>query len=141
MPLANNRKFIRKTFKAILSGGISEVQKVISGQVDDFKGQSPIIVLDSAGSTRTPIAVGSSYPDHKIDLFTFVLCSDPENGWTEENAEDQLDDIECKIGDLIDANQQSAYWNAISYVQPSEAITVTIGGVDYRREVTTLSFM
>ena len=110
MPLATNRKYTRQGFSAILKGTPVPVQRVFDGQVEDFGGQSPVIVLASGGTNREQAAVGSMTPTHLINLFVFVLYKDEKGTWSELDAENQLDDLEYEVSQIIAANQVGPYW-------------------------------
>ncbi len=70
-----------------------------------------------------------------------VLHSDAANGWTEEKAEDLLDDNEEAIARVIDENRHvEGVWKSILRLARSDAERVEIGGNPYLLEVILLDF-
>ena len=78
---------------------------------------------------------------YRLQVDVFVLYEDTAAGWTEADAENALDDIEKIVADVIAANQVVAnYWEGITPVDWSERVDVSLGGVDYIREMILLEF-
>ena len=68
----------------------------------------------------------------QVDVF--VLYSDL-GSLGEDDAEDAIDNIEAAIAGVIDANQATANWTAVTQSGQSQRVDVEIGGVEYIREV------
>ena len=62
------------------------------------------------------------------------MSYDESESWTADDSEQRLDEIEAEIADVILANQTSAYWDAIEYVDRSTLDGVELGGYFYRVE-------
>lgn len=139
-----NRKNIRAQFASLLStamvGTGLPVQAVYSYRVGDFGGKSPVVVISSAGAVRSSFTFQGAKPSYRIQVDTFVLYATTDGTWTEEDAENALDDIEKLLADTIAANRANDYWIGIDYVDFSQRIDVTLGGLDYIRESFVLEF-
>lgn len=131
-----SREESRDLLATLLNGSLSDlVEAVYNYQTGDFEGQSPVVVVTSAGSQRTRLTMRGGQARFKFYIYVFVLYSD-QVGWTEADAEDRLDAIEKLIYETIEANQTTETWGAIDYEEEgSDCDSVAIGGVDYRREI------
>lgn len=141
--MSANRKVVRQALAALLNtnlvGSGNPLQQLYRYQIGDFRGQSPVGVLTSAGTKRERMTFMGSKATFFFDLHLFVLYADPGTTWDEEDAEDALDDIEAEVAALLDANQRSADWEAIDYADRSTALPVVIGGAEYKHEIIPLS--
>lgn len=141
---AANRATVRAAFASLLntalvSSGSGIVQAVYAYRAGDFGGQSPVVVVTSAGSLRERYTFQGTKPSYLLDTFVFVAYSEGDTSWDAEDSEDALDDIEAKIAEVLDSNQRTANWNGLTQEGPSNAREdVDIGGVAYRREVITI---
>ena len=139
------RKDVRTQFASLLSAALvgtgKPAQVVYSYRKGDLKGQSPVVVVSSLGSSRRSLTFQGLQPMYRLQVDVFVLYEDTAAGWTESDAENALDDIEKIVADVIAANQVVAnYWEGITPVDWSERVDVSLGGVDYIREMTLLEF-
>lgn len=136
-----SRKGARHEFADLLTGGLGDlVNKVYRGQVADFDKARAVVVCSSGGTEVYPMAVKNLIGEHDLSVDVFVLYADPDASWTEENAEDRLDDIAAEIIDILAANPTGRNWNALSWSQKSQPGSLEIGGTEYRREQITLHF-
>lgn len=116
------------------------VQAVYAYQVGDFQGQSPVVVVTSGPMERIRDTMGECYRSRfNLLVYVFVLYADPGTGWGEDDAEDALDAIEALIAETLLTNARTANWTRIEYSGASEVDAVVIGGVEYRREMITLT--
>lgn len=120
--------------EAELVGAGNPVQAVYGYQIGDFVGLSPVVIVSSAGTGRQRMTFEGSRATFYLNVYIFVLYTD-EDAWNEDDAEDRLDSIEEKIAGVLDANQRTADWEALDYVDRSVCDGIEIGGVEYRREV------
>ena len=139
------RKDVRTQFASLLSAALvgtgKPAQVVYSYRKGDLKGQSPVVVVSSLGSSRRSLTFQGLQPMYRLQVDVFVLYEDTAAGWTEADAENALDDIEKIVADVIAANQVVAnYWEGITPVDWSERVDVSLGGVDYIREMILLEF-
>lgn len=137
--MALSRRNIRKIFAGILRSALVGQEKpaaaVYDHQIGDFKGESPVVVVSSAGVKRTRKTFQGSIAEVFLQIDVFTLYADPEAGWTEEDAEDTADQIEALIASAVDGNQANRLWDAISYTdRTSLGSIVDMGGNEYRRE-------
>lgn len=140
-----NRKTARQALAALfttsLTGSGKPCEAFYRYRIGKFDGKSPVGVLMSAGSKRPKISVGiSAARDITLyfDLYIFVAYADQSTGWTDENSEDKLDDIEKLIADTVADNERSAgNWESLTMGDRSETgeFVSIIGGLSYRREV------
>jgi hypothetical protein len=135
------RKDIRATLAALLAANVPSAQAVYAYQVADFQGQSPVIALTSSGSERAPMTLRGARSTFWINAHVFVLYADAASGWTEEMAEDALDQVEGEIAAVVGNpdNARSVSWEAIFYNGRSNADqAAVIGGETYLHEVIPL---
>lgn len=135
-----NRKSLRAALRSFLASNVSSAQAVYAYGKSKFDGQSPVICITSAASERERITMQGSSLAATLDIHTFVIHRSPDDSWTEENAEDALDDIEQQIAQAIDLQPTRAgAWGLLKYAGPSDAREVLkIEGVDYLHEVITV---
>jgi hypothetical protein len=141
--MASNRETARDALAALIQtamvGAGKPVQAVYNYLPADLAGQSPVVTVTSAGSLRLPLTAIGSRAEFLLQVDVFVLYND-QAGWTEAHAEDRLDLIEATLATLVDANQVSAPWSALSYAEASSrttAVTV-LGGESYAWETMRL---
>ena len=140
-----NRKTARQAvaalFEAALVGTGKPCEAFYRYRVGDFAGKSPVGVLMSSGSKRPKISVGVSALREitlYFDLYIFVAYADQSTGWTDENSEDKLDDVEKLVAEVVaDHERNSGNWEALTMGDRSETaeIVSVFGGMSYRREV------
>ena len=139
--MSSNRKTAREALATLLStaltGGGGLAQAVYSYRVGDFGGASPVVIVSSQGSRRERSTFQGSRNTVFLQVDIFVLYA--AVGWTEQDAETRLDDIEAAIAGVVDANQETANWLALNWADRSQRVDVAIGGVDYIRELLVLA--
>lgn len=139
-----SRQTSREALAALLStalvGSGKPAAAVYDYLVGDFQGQSPVVVVASGPIDRQRDSLGACYrTSFLLRCYVFVAYSDPAGTWTEADAEDAIDAIEVLIADTVLANSRSAgAWDSLTYETATELDSVTIGGVEYRREIITL---
>jgi hypothetical protein len=62
-------------------------------------------------------------------IHVYVIQS--ATGWTEEDAEDMLDQVEFEIAQTLDNNQKTNVWLSISWTAPSIIDKVPVSGTPY----------
>lgn len=134
------RTTARSDLAALLSTALvgtgKPVEAVYDYQPADFENKTPVVTVSSGGSMRTPWTMQGNLPVFVLYVHIFVLYSDADTGWDEEDAEDRLDLIEESIADVITANRKYAgHWSDIRMEDRSSALSVMIGGHEYRTEV------
>lgn len=147
MPVVNRKSFraqIASELTALLVGTGKPAQSLYAGQVADFGGLWPAVVVSSAGSERPN---ESSYVAQTstllFDVDVFIKYSDEADGWDELDSEDALDDIEQIIADWVLQNSTRApqagsavAWTNLSFAGRTDAELppAEIGGEEYRHE-------
>ncbi|MCK6629346.1 MAG: hypothetical protein L6R45_29740 [Anaerolineae bacterium] len=138
---ATNRATVRKAlaelFTTELTGAGKPAQAVYDHKVGDFEGQSPVVLVTSAGSGRKHAGYTTAYENEfSLLVQTWVLYADPGAGWSEADAEDCIDLLEKAIADVLAANKSYAgAWFSIDYNGPSQIIEGNLGGSDYLIEL------
>lgn len=133
---ADMRKHLASLLETALVGNDKPAAAVFDYQVGDFNKLSPIVTVTSGPIERRHQGFAPCWHTTvTLLIHVFVLYADG-NGWTEENAEDAIDDIEATVADVLLANPQSDYWHKATYAeQPTLIDGIEIAGVEYRREV------
>lgn len=139
---STNRETVRDALVTLLSSALTgagnPAQAVYGYQVGDFQGQSPVVVVASAGSQREPFQLRGQRNLLYFNIFVFVLFDDPDTDWDEDDAEDRIDLIEKEIADVVIDNRKTDNWTHIRLEGRSTVDSLQIGGSEYRREVITV---
>ena len=139
--MASNRETARDALATLLNtamvGTGKPCQAVYNYRTSDFGGQSPVLVVSSAGSNRMRLTGEGSRVRFYFQIDIFVLYNDLST-WTEDLAEDRLDLIEATLAGVLDSNQRYTPWEALDYADQSQRIDVVVGGVEYVRETVTI---
>ena len=127
-----NRKDARNAFANYIGSnltGLGLIQKWYPYLVSDFGAQSPVVVVGSNGSVRQAFPPGRA--SFQLNVYVFVLYSSEDGSWTEEMAEDRLDDIEHALSELLPVG------NALGQLDnnATKLDTIQIGRQAYRREI------
>ena len=140
--MASSRHTVRDAMATLLQTALVgtglPVAAVYGYQVGDFAGQSPVVVVSSAGSRRVRMTRSGSRATFYLLISTFVMYSDGAS-WGEDDAEDAIDAIEALLADVIDDNQVTTNWQALDYSDRSQRISVEIGGTEYIYEAVEVS--
>ena len=108
----------------------------------DFSGESPVVVVASAGSERQQLTFRGSAPIYYLDVHLFVRATGIDGSGNTvgvADLDDTLDSLEHAVGTLISAVQHGEHWTAISYDGRSRAEFLTIlDGTEYKREIIPL---
>ena len=136
-----NRETVRDAMATLLETALVgtglPAQAVYNYRPADFNGQSPVVVVSSAGSERPRFTAAGGRTSVFLQVDTFTLYSD-EGTWNEDDAEDRFDLLEKTIAETLHANQDTTNWDAVDYTSRSERIDVEIGGLEYVREMIPL---
>ena len=137
--MASNRETARDALATLLETALdSLVEEGYNYRIGDFEGKSPVVVVSSAGSTRQRSTFQGSRMTAYFQVDVFVLYSDGSS-WGEDEAEDRIDAIESAIAGVVDANQATDNWHALTFSERSQRIDVEVGGLEYVREMITLA--
>lgn len=139
-----SRRVLRQTFHQILTNELTQIPaaNIKASRLVNPQGLSPLIYITSSGSERPPLTTRLSKSAILLDVFVLVLLVDAANpSWTEDKAENLLDDIEAQIPDIL--REHVSYkdlWNDVRYAQASSVERVPLGGYDYIVEDIPLMF-
>lgn len=141
--MSTNRKSARAALAAFLVTALTPDPVVnvyaYPASLKELNGIYPIVRLTSLSSERARKYLGNSFSaEFIIGLEIFVRQSDPDASFTEQNAEDKLDDIEQLIRDAFasPANVHAGGFDIAAYDRGSEVISIEMDdGIIYRREV------
>ncbi len=146
----STRRQVRDAFAELARGHVTDAQRVYPLTADDervtqpfdFSGESPVVVVASAGSERQQLTFRGSAPIYYLDVHLFVRATGIDgsgNTVTVVGIDDTLDDLEHAVGTLISAVQTGEHWTAIDYDGRSRAEFLTIlDGTEYKREIIPL---
>lgn len=133
-----SRKRIRHALAEVLDNEVTAARAVYGFQKAKLKGQTPVICVTSAGTARAPMTMQGDQSTCYLDINVFVLYTDG-GSWTEEQAEDKLDDIEEQIAAVVAKYRKSTSWGRLAYVDRSDARTpIVLEGITYLHEVIPL---
>lgn len=137
-----SRQRVREELGSVLAAQLGAAQQVYTDQPTDFGGQSPVVVVASAGTEREgpgrrtfggPVA-----PLFSLDVYVFVrsVLEDTDgNPVVNPDTDDQLDGLEAAIAQVVADYPKAESWSALSYAGRSETTFVTVlDGTEYKRE-------
>ena len=146
----STRRQVRDAFAELARGHVTDAQRVYPLTADDervtqpfdFSGESPVVVVASAGSERQQLTFRGSAPIYYLDVHLFVRATGIDDSGTTvgvADLDDTLDSLEHAVGTLISAVQTGEHWTAIDYDGRSRAEFLTIlDGTEYKREIIPL---
>ena len=146
----STRRQVRDAFAELARGHVTDAQRVYPLTADDervtqpfdFSGESPVVVVASAGSERQQLTFRGSAPIYYLDVHLFVRATGIDGSGNTvgvADLDDTLDGLEHAVGTLISAAQNGEHWTAISYDGRSRAEFLTIlDGTEYKREIIPL---
>lgn len=133
--MSSSRKDVRQALAGVLATEVTSAQAVYRYQKAKLKGQTPVLCVTSAGSERPAMTMQGNGAVFRLDINVFVLYS-TKTTWTEEQAEDKLDDLEQEIAAVCAKYRTSNVWAHLAYAEPSDARTpITLEGFTYLHEV------
>ena len=137
-----SRQAAREELGAILTSELTTAAAVHTDQPASFGGQSPVVVVASAGTAREGGAKrtfgGPIAPTFYLDVYVFVATV-VKNAAGEDivntSADDQLDTLEAGVAQVVADYPKATNWTALSYEGRSNTEFVTIiDGSEYKRE-------
>jgi hypothetical protein len=136
----DNRETLRDALTTLLTTALVgtglPAQAVHGYPIGDFGSKSPVVVVESAGSERVHEQASTKWRDwFYLNVFVFVICTDPGTTWGEDDAEDQLDLVEKEIADALMDNLAAGVLNYFEFAGRTTVDHIVIGGDDYRREL------
>lgn len=143
--MASNRETARDWLTTLLTGGLVGIglpaAQVLGHKAGaaDFAVGTPLVCVLSRSTHRERFTMRGSHATFGLEIHTLVLSASKDGTWTEGNAEDRLDLIECTIAGLVDVYDSSpAKKDGVAMVTlgESEVGEVAIGGESYLEEIT-----
>jgi hypothetical protein len=128
---ASNRKNLRQALATALTTALTSVQAVYRYQRGGFEGQTPVVRVMSMGSNRIRLTPLGSAAELYFLIQIWVLYTDTAAGWSEEQAEDRLDDIDAQLASWLEGNRKSTDWQAIDQTGRSFVQIVRFQGRPY----------
>ena len=111
-------------------------QAVFHFQKSDFGKASPVVYITSSGSRRKKLTRSGYQSQFKLNIHLWVLQVSKDGTWTEEQAEDALDQLEKELAEACLSVQGSSLISFIEYEGQSNADgIVIIGGEPYLHEI------
>jgi hypothetical protein len=139
--MSYSRETVRDALAALLNTALVGVglpaQAAYGYPAADFQGQSPVVIVSSAGSERDQQTMATRRKSlFHLNIIAFVLYADPASSWTEANAEDTLDEVEKIVDETLAVNLANPpTWADIGYDGRTTTGNATIGGEQYRYEI------
>jgi len=127
------RQEVREALGVLLNAGLVgtglPVQAVYDYMKGTFDGQSPIVVVGSAGVEGEALTFQGSKATYFYEVLSFVAREG------EEVAEDALDQVAQKLYQVIEANRKTGNWQWIGFAGRSKVVPAAVGGDPYWMEV------
>lgn len=143
--VAHNRGLVRNALTALLTsklvGAGKPVQSVTGYLPSDIKDGWPLVIVRSAGSRRRPgmRSHADFHDEFRFEVLTILSDADNSRGWTDQDVENKLDEIEAAIAEVISDNRSTADWFFLDFADEfSNVFVLTIGGRTYVAEMTNV---
>lgn len=125
-----SRKTVREEIGAILTTRLvpTYAESVHIDRPFDFGGESPIVLVTSAGSGRKPLTFQGTQPVFYLTIVTMALA--------DADVDDILDTLEQQIAQFCEAYRTGSSWQALNYDTRSETryVISVIDGKEYKTE-------
>lgn len=131
--MAVSRKDIRKKLAELLAVKCTSASEVLAYQPSVINA-TPGIYVRSMSADRPTLTVRGKFTKFDFDVLILVLQSDTRTtpAWTEEMAEDVLDDLEYQVCSTLSENRVvDGYWDTINYSAASTIEHFVEEGVPY----------
>lgn len=134
-----NRKDVRKHFTELLREQLPRQYTLLPYRKIRLQGLSPVILVSSGSSMRKLVRQQVTSASISLYVFSVVLHTAEDESWTEDLAEDQLDDIEAAVARTCELNQRTAYWESIGYSHGTTIERFEVSGGPYLVEVFSIT--
>ena len=134
----------RKTIRDGLAGTTGILTVALAGIVGDVKPYRPSVInatpgvyVRSVSADRPPLTIKGKFTRFIVAVLIIVRQSDQTATppWTEDKADDLLDDIEATVCTTLSANKSLAgAWNTMEYDKPSQVDHFLEEGIPYIME-------
>ena len=132
-----NRETVRDALAALLEAALTgsgkPVQAVYGYLKSDLAGQSPVVMVQSAGIRREMASASDDWDNvMRFELLAWVMDANEASGWTDANVDDAVDAVEAAIADVIAANRRNDNWDELVYADEfTRLLQVTVGSTPY----------
>lgn len=137
------RKEVREAVAALIRNNLPSglVATTYAYKVGDFRGVSPVVAVVSSRGRVVPNTLRSQLVQYTFEVHTFVLYADAANAWTEQDAENLMDNLYDAIMTILYNRElvRSLKYDSIEQSDASLVREVKIGGVQYLNEVTPIT--
>lgn len=115
--MSEQRKIVRQTMATELATHLGTLVQEVSAYQNPDIHESPMVRIMSSGSQRPRVLSRGERSKLSFTIQTWVLATHmPGRGWTAEDAEDAIDEIEYSISQWISDNQnRPGLWTHIAY--------------------------
>ena len=139
------RAAIAALFTAELTGSGKPSQAVYEQGNPGWQHEAPVVIVRSSGSRRRGKFVGGSkgQNDFAFALQIYVPDAKPDGTWTDDQAQDALDELEARAADVVLANRRTADWLYLDWDNDYSAAEsgIILNGFTYKRETIILTTM
>lgn len=129
MPVS--RAEARKALATELTTALPTAQVVYDHMKGGFAGQSPVVRVMSAGSERRRFTPQGGRGELHFTVQFWVMYASPGNNWSEEDAENAIDQLEYELAEYVDSNRQGNPWKSLEYSTRSGIELVRLEGKPY----------
>ena len=123
-----SRAVVRAALGAGLAEGMPTAMQVYPWQQSDFGGYSPVVRVVNAGSERPAKEARGIRSKFYLAVQLWVRFRLQDGSWVEEQAEEQLDQLELELITWLTENQQTGLWTNIQYAERSTVGTSSLAG-------------
>lgn len=130
----------RRLVRAELAIRLEPYVRDVASEVFDHQPSSvdgtPIVMVLSSGSDRLRTSRNATRASLFYEIHNAVLYEDAGLGWTRQNAEDALDNLEYDVARFVFGDDHSSEnWKDIVYAGRSFIDRVNIGGKEHQDEI------
>lgn len=108
--------------------------------VKDFGGQSPVVVVAGGGAWPHRFTRKGTQADYYLQVMCFALRGKTGTSYDEGDADTILDNLLAGVIKVVESNQVTPHWQAVSFKFQSAIEAARIGGWDYWLETHWLEF-
>ena len=135
--MAVSRKSVRKKLAELLQPVLATLASDVLPYQPSKIGATPGVYIRSTSAVRPPLTVRGKFTKFAFDILILVLQADATASppWTEDLAEDLLDDIEAAVCTTLTENRVvDGVWDSVEYSNPSTIESMREQDVPYRLE-------
>lgn len=136
--MISDRKAARAALYTLLAAALTNASAGYKYSPHEFKGVSPVFYISSSGTESVPFTGRGVKNRFFLNVHLLALYA-IDDTYTEEVAENALDDLENQLRLALAGNRKTADWQDIRYTGRSSADEpLVIGGELYLHEIIPL---